>query len=96
MGEMPLEVIESDPPRKLVGKIADPQRKLPFGGTWTYVIEPSGDGNGCTLTITEDGEIYPPPFRVMAKYVFGYTSTMESYLKALSNKFGQDVEFVKR
>jgi uncharacterized protein YndB with AHSA1/START domain len=94
MGEMPLEVIESDPPRRLVGRIADPQRKLPFGGTWTYVITPADDG-ASTLTITEDGEIYPPPFRVMAKYVFGYTSTMESYLKALSKKFGQEVEFVK-
>jgi hypothetical protein len=89
MGEMALEIVESDPPRKLVGKIADPHRKLPFGGTWTYLIEPAADG--CTLTITEDGEIYPPLFRFMARFIFGYTRTMEQYMKALGRKFSEDV-----
>src|SRR5215468_3084978 len=36
MGEIPMEVTESESPKKLVAKIADP--KLPFGGTWTYDI----------------------------------------------------------
>src|SRR5438128_1401906 len=40
-GDMPLEVVESDPPRKLVVKIASD--KLAFGGSWTYQIEPNGD-----------------------------------------------------
>ena len=95
-GEIPMEVIEADPPRRLVGRIADDQRKLPFGGTWTYVIEPSTDGAGCTLTITEDGEVYPPPFRFVSKYVFGHTATIEKYLKNLGRKFGEQVEFVSR
>ena len=34
------EAVESDPPRRLVTRIADPS--LPFGGTWTYEITPSG------------------------------------------------------
>ena len=93
-GEIPMEVIESDPPHRLVARIADDQRKLPFGGTWTYLIEPGAGGDGCTLTITEDGEVYPPPFRFMAKYVFGHTATMERYLKNLGRKFGEEVEFV--
>ena len=94
-GEIAMEVVESDAPRKLVGRIADPDRKLPFGGTWTYVIEPDADG-GCTLAITEDGEVYPPPFRFMSRYVFGHTATMEKYLRNLARKFGEDVQFVQR
>ncbi|MBC8107295.1 MAG: SRPBCC family protein [Anaerolineae bacterium] len=84
-GRMPLEVIEIDPPRRLVAKIADP--KLPFGGTWTWVIVPTGDG--CTLTITEDGEIYNPVFRLMARFVFGYGGTMKRILGDLQQKFAE-------
>ena len=95
-GEIAMEVVESDAPRRLVGRIADPERKLPFGGTWTYVIEPAPDGADCTLTITEDGEVYPPPFRFMSRYVFGHTATMEKYLTNLARKFGEDIRFVPR
>jgi uncharacterized protein YndB with AHSA1/START domain len=50
-GKMTLETIESDPPILLVLKIADPD--LPFGGTWTYKLEPVAAG--CRVTITEEG-----------------------------------------
>jgi hypothetical protein len=86
---LPLEVIEWDPPRKLVGRINDP--KLPFGGTWTYEIA-LADG-GCALTITENGEIYNPIFRFMARFVFGYSATMEGYLRSLGKKYGEIVNF---
>jgi hypothetical protein len=79
-------------PRELVGRIADDERKLPFGGTRTYKIEPSTDGACCTLTITEDGEVYPPPFRFMSKYFFGHAATMEKCLKNLGRKFWEPVE----
>ncbi len=82
-----LETVEAVPPRRLVGRIADP--KLPFGGTWTYEITPVADGS--TLTITEDGEIYNPIFRFVARFILGYTGTMESYLRALAAKFGEQV-----
>lgn len=86
-GEMPITVIAWEPPRRMVGKINDP--KLPFGGTWTYEIAPA-DG-GATLRITENGEIYPAPFRFMSRFIFGYTSTIEAYLKSLGKKFGEEV-----
>ena len=70
----------SEPPRRLVTRIADP--KLPFGGTWTYALTPASGGT--TLVITENGEIYNPIFRVMARFVFGYESTMTSYLTNLT------------
>lgn len=92
-GQMPIEVVESDPPKKIVGRIVDPEHKLAFGGTWTYEIKPTIEG--CSLTITENGEIYPAPFRFMARFIFGYTSTMEGYLKALGRKFGEEAQFEK-
>ncbi len=86
-GEMPLEVVEFVPPRRLVTRIADP--KLPFGGTWTYEIA-SAEG-GSVLTVTENGEIYNPIFRFLARFVFGYRGTMDTSLKALGKKFGEAV-----
>jgi uncharacterized protein YndB with AHSA1/START domain len=84
-GRLTLAIDESDPPRRLVSRIADPA--LPFGGTWTYDIAPTP--GGCTLTITENGEIYNPLFRVMARFVFGYEATMASYLEALATKLSK-------
>jgi hypothetical protein len=78
---MPIETVEAVPPRRFVGRIGP---GLPFGGTWTYEIEPAGAGS--TLTITERGEIYNPIFRFMARFVFGHTATMEKYLEALRRK----------
>ena len=85
---MPLEVLESDPPRKMVTRIADPN--LPFGGTWTYQIEETSKGS--RITITENGEIYNPIFRTVARFFMGYHATMDGYLKALGEKFGETVE----
>ncbi len=79
------ESVEESPPTRLVTRIADP--KLPFGGTWTQEIAP--DAGGCVLKITEAGEIYNPIFRFMARFVFGYSGSIEAYLKALHAKFGE-------
>ena len=85
-GKMPFEVVESVPSQRLVLRIAD--KKLPFGGTWTYVLESGAEGKTTRLTVTEDGEIYNALFRFMAKAVFGYHATMKTYLKDLGDKFG--------
>lgn len=86
-GKITYEVVESDAPKRLKARIAD--EKLPFGGSWTWRIEPEGDG--CTVTITEDGEVYNPLFRFLSKFVFGHTGTMDAFLRALGKKFGEDV-----
>jgi uncharacterized protein YndB with AHSA1/START domain len=78
------EAIESVPPRRLVTQIAD--KNLPFGGTWVYEIVPAGDS--CTLTITENGEVYNPLFRFASRFVIGQTATLDRYLKALNAKLG--------
>ncbi len=82
---LPLEVVEQVPPRLMVTRIADPD--LPFGGTWTWEIAP--DDDGCSLTITERGEVRNPIFRFVARFVLGHTATMDGYLKALGRKLGE-------
>ena len=82
------ELVEDAPPHKLAVRIAD--RGLPFGGTWTFAIVP--DGVGSEVRISEDGEIYNVIFRFMARFVFGFTGSIETYLKDLGAKFGQGVK----
>lgn len=59
MGDVTFAVVETAPavveagkPRRFVTRIAD--ENLPFGGTWTYEVEPQPSG-GTRLTITERG-----------------------------------------
>jgi uncharacterized protein YndB with AHSA1/START domain len=75
-GPITFEMLRSEPARGLVTRIAD--RTLPFGGSWTFTLQP--DGSGTRLTITENGEVYNPLFRVMSRFVFGHTATIERYL----------------
>jgi uncharacterized protein YndB with AHSA1/START domain len=72
-----------DAPKVLVSRIADPN--LPFGGTWTFEIAPAAHGS--RLRISEDGEIYNPLFRFMARFIFGYEGTINEYLATLEAKF---------
>lgn len=81
------EAIESTPAHRLVTRIADP--KLPFGGTWTYEIVPQG--GSCTLTITENGEVYNPLFRFVSRFIMGHTATIDGYMKALNTKLKNKV-----
>lgn len=80
-------VVESAAPRRLVTRIAD--QNLPYGGSWTYELTPADSGT--RLTITERGEIYNPIFRFVARFVLGYTSTMQGMLRALGTKHGETV-----
>ena len=84
-GKMTLVAEHMEPPRLLVGRIADPG--LPFGGTWTYEIVPVPGGS--RLRITEDGEVYNPIFRFMARFIFGYESTIRGYMASLQKRLAQ-------
>ena len=81
------ELVEDAPPRRLAVRIAD--RGLPFGGTWTFEI--ASHGGGSELRISEDGEIYNVIFRFMARFIFGYSGSIETYLRDLGAKFGEPV-----
>ena len=78
-GDITLVVSESTPPSRLVSRIDD--SSLAFGGTWTYELTPVG--RATLLRITERGEVYNPVFRVMSRFVFGHTATIDAYLAAL-------------
>jgi len=87
-GIIPFETTVSEPPGKLVVRIAD--AKLPFGGTWTYEIRTTAEGSA--LRITENGEVYNPIFRFVSRFILGYTGTIDAYLKSLAKKFGEPAQ----
>lgn len=80
--------VEDRPSEKTVIRIDDDA--LPFGGTWTLAFSPTAAGS--TLRITENGFVKPALFRFLARFVFGHTATMETYLRDLGRKFGETVE----
>jgi hypothetical protein len=76
------ELVQSQPPTLLKRTIAD--KNLPFGGSWTWKIQPQRDGSA--VTISEDGEVYNPVFRFVSKFIMGHTRTIDAYLAGLSRE----------
>jgi uncharacterized protein YndB with AHSA1/START domain len=85
--EMTLIVDEAIPPTRLVGRIDAPPDAA-FGGRWIYELEP-GPGT-TTLTVTEEGWIANPLFRVMAA-VMGMHRSLDQYLAAVGRSLGESV-----
>jgi hypothetical protein len=85
---VPVDVVESDPPRRQVTRVKDTEKN--FGGTWTITITPSPGGS--TLTISEDGWVSNPVFRFVSRYVMGHHATMDGMLKEVAKKFGEQPE----
>jgi uncharacterized protein YndB with AHSA1/START domain len=81
-GKLTFVVDRAERPRVLVTRLADP--RLPFGGTWTYELVAVPEGT--RVRITEDGEVYNPLFRFMARFIFGHEGTIAAYLAALEAK----------
>ena len=84
-GKIRMRVIEKEPARRLVTKIDD--ESLPFGGAWTYEIEPADAG--ARVTITERGIVKPALFRFLSKYVFTHHKTLVEYLEQLAAHLGE-------
>jgi uncharacterized protein YndB with AHSA1/START domain len=83
-----LAVVEKKDRETLVTKIDDD--KLPYGGTWTFTLRPSSGDGGSHLEIAERGFVNPPPFRFLAKFVFGHATTIERYLADLRKRLEAD------
>lgn len=81
-GPMTYAIEVEDAPKKLVLRIADTDKG--FGGTWTFAVQPKG--NGASLKITEDGFVDNLFFRFMARFIFGYDKTMSVYQDSLRRK----------
>ncbi len=89
-GGWPLRLIveEAIAPSRLVTRI-DAAPDAAFGGTWTYQLEAAASGT--RLTVTEDGYVSNPLFRVMMQ-VMGVHRTADGYLRALGAKLGETVQ----
>jgi hypothetical protein len=85
------ELEESRPPFAIKRRIAS--ENLPYGGTWSFVLEPANGVN--RVRITEDGEVYNPIFRFVSKFVMGQTATLDAYLKAMGKAVGENVQIEK-
>ena len=81
---VPVDVLESTPPFRMVTRVKESEKN--FGGTWTIAIAPV-DG-GSTLTITEDGWVANPVFRFISRYIIGQTATMDGLIKKVTEELG--------
>ena len=72
--DVPVDIVERVEPSRLVTRIRPGQ---PFGGTWTIEIADA------QVRITENGEVYNPLFRFLARFLFGHTATIDGALKKL-------------
>jgi uncharacterized membrane protein len=79
------EVTEDVPNQRMVTRILNTD--LGYSGQWTYEL--TEENGGTRVKVTEDGDVSNVLFRFMSRYVFGHTSTMDSYLTALAKKFGE-------
>ena len=86
--EMTVVVAEEEPAIRFVTRI-ETGPDAPFGGTWTYATT-LASGGGTMVTLTEEGWVADPFFRVMMK-LSGPHTTIDSYLAALGTRFGQTV-----
>ena len=84
---MQLDVVDVTSPSGFKTKIVE-EKGAPFGGEWIYAL--TSGAAGTTITITENGWIGPPPFRVIMK-VMGAHRTMDGMLVALGKRFGEVV-----
>jgi hypothetical protein len=75
--DVPVDVLERDPPRRLVTRVTEKEKN--FGGTWTITIAPTASGSD--VTITEDGWVANPIFRFVSRFLIGHHATMDTLLK---------------
>ena len=85
-GTVNYELTDDVPGARMVTRIRDTD--LGYSGQWTYTF--AAENAGTRVTIREDGEVSNVIFRFMSRYVFGQTSTIDSYLTSLAKRFGEE------
>lgn len=84
-GPMSYRFVNATPPHRVTTDVdLAGAEERGFAGSWTFEIAPQGSGS--RLTITERGQVFSPVFRVMARFVFGYESTLRQYHKDLAKR----------
>lgn len=84
-GDIPFEIVSQEPPTRQVVRVVDDDQ--PFGGTWTWELQP--DGTGTRLSLIEKGFIKNPLFRVISSLFFRPTDSIDAYLRSLAAKLGE-------
>ena len=84
--DVPVDILENDPPRRLVSRVKETEKM--FGGTWTVAVAPAP--SGAAITITEDGWVANPIFRFVSYYVMGHHATMDGMLKGVAKRFNEE------
>jgi hypothetical protein len=91
---VPVDIVENNPPRRLVSRVKATETM--FGGTWTVTMMPPADSPAATgpaastLTITEDGWVANPIFRFVSRFVVGHHATMDGMLKSVAKQLGEE------
>ena len=83
--DVPVDVLERDPPRRLVTRVTEKEKN--FGGTWTITIAPTASGSD--VTITEDGWVANPIFRFVSRLLIGHHATMDALLKNVAKTLSE-------
>ena len=83
--DVPVDVLERDPPRRLVTRVTEKEKN--FGGTWTITIAPTASGSD--VTITEDGWVANPIFRFVSRFLIGHHATMDTLLKNVAKTLSE-------
>jgi uncharacterized membrane protein len=84
-GDVTYELVEDLAGQRIVTRIVD--QDLGYSGSWTIELMP--ENGGTRVRITENGEVSNVMFRFMSRYIFGHTSTIETYLTSLTQHFGE-------
>lgn len=89
-GPVTYRILDRTPSSRLVIAVDDPEQV--FSGTWTYELEPDGpSGRSTRLRITERGEVSNPVFRAIARVMIDPAESIDTFLKDLGKRYGQDV-----
>jgi hypothetical protein len=83
--DVAVDVLERDPPRRLVTRVTEKEKN--FGGTWTLTIAPTPSGSD--VTITEHGWVANPIFRFVSSFLIGHHATMDGLLKQVAKTLSE-------
>ena len=84
--DVPVDVLDSRPPHRLVTRVTEKEKN--FGGTWTIDLTPADAGS--TITIVEDGWVANPIFRFVSRVVIGHHATMDGMLKKVAASLNEN------
>jgi uncharacterized membrane protein len=84
-GDVTYELVQDLNGQRIVTRIVD--QDLGYSGSWT--IDFASENSGTRVRVTENGEVSNVMFRFLSRYVFGHTSTIDTYLTSLADHFNE-------